>query len=110
MAGGGRRLTGGSHESVRGREKEGTGSGGEALLGHGLAPSLGRNGAPGLFHIFFSFLLFPFLFSYFFYIFCKKKLQFKPNYFHRFCRIHNKVLNQHQTCFQNRNKIFNKRS
>jgi hypothetical protein len=26
-------------------------------------------------------------------------LQIKPNHFHWFCRIHSKVLNQHQTCF-----------
>jgi hypothetical protein len=50
-----------------------------ALLGHGLASSLGQNGAPWPFHIFSSFLLFLFLFSYFFYIICKNASnQFKP--------------------------------
>jgi hypothetical protein len=44
----------------------------EALLGHGLASSLGRNGALWPISIFFFlFFFFFFLFSYFLYIFCK---------------------------------------
>jgi hypothetical protein len=80
-----------------------------ALLGHGLASSLGRNGAPGPFHIFSFLSLFLFWFSYFL-IFFSNLIQIKPNYFHRFCRIYSKVLNQHQTYFQNQNEVFSKRS
>jgi hypothetical protein len=64
---------------------------------------------PGPFYVFSSFFLFLFLFLISFISFANMT-QIKPNHFHKFCRIHSKVLNQHQTCFQNQNKNFNKRS
>jgi hypothetical protein len=65
--------------------------------------------APGPFVHFFlsSFSFFCFLISI---LSFANMIQIKPNQFHKFCRIHSKGLNQYETCFQNQNKIFNKRS
>jgi hypothetical protein len=54
-----------------------------------------------------SFLIFCFLISFIDFAYC---IQTRSNQFHKFCKIHSKVLHQHQTYFQNQNKNFNKRS
>jgi hypothetical protein len=60
-----KKLTCGSCRAVRGREKEGNGSG-EAGMGCGLFLLLGRSVPRGLFYIFF--LLFSFSFSIFLFL------------------------------------------
>jgi hypothetical protein len=35
-------------------------------------------------------------------------LQINSNHFYKLCKIHSKVLNQHQTCFQNQSKVLTK--
>jgi hypothetical protein len=104
MAGGGRRLTGGSHESVRGSEKGCTGS--VCLLDGPRARSpVGLKGFPGSISIFISsFLFFFFCFLISFLEFAKL-LQINSNHFQKFCKIQGKVLNQQQTCFQNQNRF-----
>jgi hypothetical protein len=65
MAGGGRRLTGGSHESVRGREKERYRFG-KGVPGPRADSDTGPNRSPGSFSYFF--LLFSFSFSVFLFL------------------------------------------
>jgi hypothetical protein len=57
--------------------------------------------------LFSSLFLFCFLISF---VTFANMLQINSNHFHKFCKIHSKVSNQHQTCFQNQSKVFNKRS
>jgi hypothetical protein len=49
------------------------------MMGRGLVSLLGRKSSPGSISIFILFSSFPFLFSYFFCIFCKNaSIRFKP--------------------------------
>jgi hypothetical protein len=85
-------LAGGSHLSAGEGRKMGTSSG-LTGMGRGLVPPTGPKGSPGSnFIFFFLFFFFLFLFSKSFVSFAKM-LQIKPNQFHKFCRIHSKVLN-----------------
>jgi hypothetical protein len=66
---------------------------------------------PNSFPAAFSYFLFLFSFSgfpYFFHIICNL-IQIKPTHFHKFCKIHSKVLNQYETYFQNQKKFFNEK-
>jgi hypothetical protein len=90
----------------RGAGRAGFGSG-DLGSGHGHGPG----GLMSSFSIFFLSVSFFFFFLFFFLFLLyllQKLLQIKPNHFHKFCKIHSKVLNQYQTCFQNQNKIFTK--
>jgi hypothetical protein len=75
-------MTGGVCLSVREREKR-LYQFGESRVGRGPFLLLGRRDAPGPFLYFFSFSTFSFLFSYFFYNFCK----FGPICFKPICKI-----------------------
>jgi hypothetical protein len=91
---GGRRLTSGSHESVRGREKEGYRFGIVSCWAAGWLLKLGQTVSPQAF--FYFYFLFFFSFSVFLnsFITFAKMLQFKTNQFLKFYKIHSKVLNQ----------------
>jgi hypothetical protein len=58
---------------------------------------------PSLFFLFSSLFFFCFLISF---VTFANMLEINSNHFHKFCKIHSKVSNQHQTCFQNQSKDF----
>jgi hypothetical protein len=110
-------MTGGSHLSARNeKEKERRAERGEraeVCFGAdraGWVPGTAQVGLLAFSSYFFcaiSFLIFCFLISF---LDFAKLLQMNSNHFQKFCKIQDKVLNQQQTCFQNQNKIFIKRS
>jgi hypothetical protein len=73
--------------------------------GQWAACGTGPKFIPEALFFFFSFSVFLIPFIDF-----AKLLQMKSNHFQKFCKIQDKVLNQQQTCFQNQNNIFIKRS
>jgi hypothetical protein len=80
-----------------------------ARLGRGPLPKLGRMGCLGLFSYFYFFSSFSFSVSFISFITFAYIIQTRSNQFLNFCKIQGKVLNQQRTCFQNQNKVFNKR-
>jgi hypothetical protein len=58
----------------------------EALLGHGLASSLGRNGAPWPFSYFLFFSSFSFSVFLFLLYYLQKMLQINSNHFQKFSK------------------------
>jgi hypothetical protein len=65
---------------------------------------------PGSFSYFYFFSSFSFSVSFISFVSFANMYQINSNHFHKFCIIHSRVSNQHQTCFQNQSKVFNKRS
>jgi hypothetical protein len=79
-------------------------------MGRGPTSVSGLKRFPGgPFIYLFCFLLFVFCFLISLITFTNL-VQIASNQLHKFCKIHSKVLDQHQTCFPNQNKIFNKGS
>jgi hypothetical protein len=96
--------------TVSEREGEDGGTGSVCFPGLRAGSSAGPKVTPWPFYYFYFFFLFFFFCFPISFIAFAKLLQIKPNHFHKFCKNHSKVLNQYETCFQNQNKIFNKRS